>query len=304
MLTIDTPTLENGAIKASINATDLVEAAINLRSVEAVSNRLGYSVLLMQTGLEEAAKASFLFEKYVSSLRKGRIRISEKKWKHWMGSRQSHAKRIARVQYLYALSDQVSSMPGATIVFPQGVNEMLKNRNAALYVDFNHNDQSFVSPTEAVDTGYLTANAGFARHILHFTSFDKVIEAMKSTILNNQEGIKWFTESIEREMSRKRHDVLDQVEKHKKQYPNSSNLFNKDVERIFCAKPRPNNEFGLLYSCMKGTQDDSVFYMDTQTNHFAIHPDGKVVHARFAQTVEVPVGYRHEWEIIDTFESQ
>ena len=103
-MTLNSHTLEKGVQKTSVNARDLVNAAIALRSSETISNNLGYGILFMQTGLEEAAKASFLFENYITSLTNGQMNVSNKNWKHWMGGRGSHAKRVARVQYLYALT--------------------------------------------------------------------------------------------------------------------------------------------------------------------------------------------------------
>lgn len=296
-LILKPPTLEQGAVKAIANARDLVETAIAFRSLDAISNKLGYSVLFMQTGLEEAAKASFLFEKYVRSLRKGRITISEQQLKQWIGGRRAHTKRIARVQYLYALTEQVSSIPGGSIIFPQGVQEMLQNRNAALYVDFNLKEECFKSPSEVIDTQHLSANVGFVKHLLAFTNYDKAIETIKSVILPDPKKVFWFTQSIEREIHRKEPEVKSQVQTFKKPDFPKLNL-ETDPDIVFCARFRSDQILELIYSYTLGTTDNTVFFMDEHTNHFAIHPDGKIIHARLARTVNTPLGFRSDWEVI------
>lgn len=303
MLSFKSHTLEQGVRKSTANARDLVETAISIRSLGSVSNSHGYGVLLMQTGLEEAAKASFLFEKYVRSLRKGQARISNREWKLWMGSRRSHTKKVGRIQYLYAVAENVGTFPNAPIMFPQSVDDMLQNRNAALYVDFDPANSEFKSPSEVVDSEYLTAKSGFAEHILNITSYDKTIDFIKAEVLPTKKA--WFAETMEREISRKRGEVSAEIETYRRQSSKPHPRFEDKSEVVFCVEPRTDRILGLIYCCVTGTKDNTIFLVDERTNHFAFHPDGRVIHARFAGTTqEKPTIFRHEWEVIDQAPNQ
>lgn len=299
MLTFETHELEEGIRKTTNNAGDLVEAAVAIRSLDNVSNSTGYGVLLMQTGLEEVTKASFLFGEYVNSLRNGSISISNKVWKTWMGGPLSHKERLARLQYLYTLAEQESAIPVAPIMFPQGVDELLQNRNAALYVDFDDENRVFRTPSEMVNPSFLFANAGFARHVIKYTQYDQAIDFINDVILHDRDRTSWFIRSIEKETTRKYEDVLNQLEEYSELATiNKENR--KKPQVLFCARSRPDGHFGLLHGLVIGTKDETIFFLDENTNHFEIRLDRRVIHSRFLQTKETALGFRNDWEVIDS----
>lgn len=300
MLTFETQTIEEGIRKTFANAKDLIKAAEALRSLDEVSNNEGYSVLFTQTGLEEVAKASFLFEQYLKSLRRGQVRVSNREWNLWMGGRYSHVQRVARIQFLYALSEQVSAIPGASIMFPQSVKELLQNRNAALYVDYDHELQDFKAPADYVDPKYMTAKPGFARHIVKFVNYDSAIDSIGALILNDNDRASWFVRSIEEEAVRKRDEVLIEAEAFAEDNQFDRSNFKKRTERLFCARKRSDGVLEILHGCALGTSDDSIFFLDEHTNSFAFRPDGKVIHARLSGTKRIAKVFRNEWEIIDS----
>ena len=176
---------------------------------------------------------------------------------------------------------------------------MLQNRNAALYVDFNSEEMEFKAPSEMVDSNYLIGNPGFSEHILNYTNYDKAIEFINAVILEELSKKTWFVKSVGREIERKTQDVLAKVDAYKEQFGVKHDTFEQKVETVFSARLRSDKKLGLLYCCIVGTKDNSVFLMDENTNHFEIRPNGRVIHSRFARTIEETPGvFRNEWEVI------
>lgn len=127
MLSIKRDILADGINKIMNNAEDLVKTAIEIRSQEDSHLKTSRANMLMQTGLEEVAKASFMFEKYMDAMLDGKALISNEERSTWLGGKTSHYRRVERIHHLYALLSQMTMMPGTSVAFNKSVEELLSN---------------------------------------------------------------------------------------------------------------------------------------------------------------------------------
>lgn len=294
MLSIRREALAQGVKKTIANAEQLIHLANKIRSETSYPNRTGYSAMLMQTGLEEVAKASFLFEKYIQSIVGGRAQLSNEERHLWFAGSRSHLKKLSRVLQLDGIITQFTEAPGIELtVYPTGqtAEELFRNRNVGLYVEYSHEAQTFISPQEAVSSHYLTAIPSFARTILYYCRYDYLIERIENTV----------TRRDQRKLSRAIHDVLKEkrkwavkeVEKHNKDHPEHS--ANIEMEAVFAISPdwllplptiddlpfdeSDKSNLYIYYTVSTDNLDKEIWLMDHAVGVTVITKNGAVAHS-------------------------
>ncbi len=114
--------LGDGIIKAINNAKEL---ASSLVEPSHSSSKSAHARALAEIGLEEIAKASLLFEKYVIAMMDGKATFDKTEHGFIVGSRTAHFKRVERIHHLYALSTQLTEWPGTSVMFTESIEDIL-----------------------------------------------------------------------------------------------------------------------------------------------------------------------------------
>jgi AbiV family abortive infection protein len=276
MLSVKKEVLLEGVQKTVDNAQQLINLAVDIRDQSPYSNKAGYSAMLMQTGLEELAKASFLFEKYLRSIIGGHALLSNEERALWLGGKESHHRRVNRIHQLYSLAMQVALMPGTSVVFPQGPEELLHNRNIGLYVDFSHEDNQFKSPSEWVATDYLTAIPSFAREFLHFCRYDYVVDKVEVAVNKSRKNKRKLIRVMRDVIDEKRQDALSQIDKWNNDHPNET--IDRGTEEIYCVNLLPDEAVQIIYGVTTDPQRHGWFLMDYTPAVAIISKDCTVTH--------------------------
>lgn len=282
MLSVRKEVLLEGVQKTVDNARQLTSLAFDVSHRSPYSNKTGYSAMLMQTGLEELAKASFLFEKYLHSIIGGHALLNNKERKLWLGGKKSHLRKVNRIHQLYGLAMQVMLMPGTSVVFPQGPKELLHNRNIGLYVDFSHEDNQFKSPSEWVAGDCLTATPKFAGELLAFCRYDYVADRIEIAINKDRKNKRKLIKVMQDVIDEKRQDALSEIDEWNNDHP--ANTIGREVEEIYCVGPLPDEAVMIVYTVSTDPQEYGWFLMDNTPAVVRISKDGTITHAQ----MEVP----------------
>ncbi len=267
-------TIGAGIKKVVQNAEQLSKAGNLLIAQGDETKHLGG--VLLHTALEEAAKASFLFEKFLQAFISGKTSISSNERRRWLGGNKAHFQRIMRVKHLSALSEQMRTVPGISVLFPQITKELLNNRNSGLYVDYMDQKGEFLGPTDNFSPNYITASPSFVREVMAFGSYDFAVD-----VLSN----KSFRDSSQK------HDFVNQIEKILDEMHKAIQVKDKKVpfdyritgpiENIFCIQKIRNEGISIIYTVAANViteGHEEIFLMNNWPYQAHVFPTGNVYH--------------------------
>ena len=279
MLSVRKDSLERGIYKVVTNGLQLLQLASMLRSRKDLpSNSVGYGVALTHMGLEELAKASFLFAKYLdASLPPYRTTISNEERNKWFAGNQAHAQKTRRINHLYGLLSQVTDIPGTSVIFPQGVEELLKNRNAGFYVDYSHTTGEFESPGEGVSTNIWSTISSVVKDVYTFCRYDLALDYLKRSKEINVKNKRQAIRTIFTALEEKKLDVQKEVEDMTRDHPHFGR--GARVDYLFCAYPlyhEDQNCVEIMSTILITSTTSEAFFTDNLYHRTIIYPTGNI----------------------------